>query len=395
MNNDRFTLFNSILHALVGMGFSITIGFGNPILASLGLNSSKIGIIFALSMIAGIFIQIGFSYIVENRRIITVIQCIRLEAILSIIIGIIFVIAKNNNILASISFLLALSLSTSGFPTLGALSVECLNAGEKLNFGLSRAMGSIGYSLFGFFGGYLISIVGETFLFYPYILLNVLIVLITFIHPKYVAIDIINETKSDSIISMLTKNNQFRKLILGISLIFFSHNVINNFLKDIISYVNANDIQYGIAVGLSSFLELPTLILFGIIVKRFSNISLLRISAIFMSLKVIIETLSTSFNGIVIAQFTQPLAFALFTPAVIFYMNDIVKRGNQVKAQLMIGVASMGIGGSLGNIIGGLLINTFGIRATLIISSIIAIVGAIIFMFLKDVKYKNNTVYNK
>lgn len=380
--DNKCTIINAGLHALIGMGFSVTIGFGNPILTSLSLSSKKIGLLFALAMMSGIFIQMGFSVIVENKKLISIMQCIRVEAYISILLGILIIIFQKNTLIASIVFVIALAVSTSGFPTLGALSIDCINSDISLNFGISRAMGSIGYSIIGFTGGVIISKFGAVSLFNLYIIFNIIIIILTFLHPTYETGTKHKEFDSETIAYMLKNNKEFRKLIIGICFIFFSHNVINNFLNEIIRYVRATDVQYGIAVGISSFLELPTLVLFGIIIKKFTNISLLRISAIFMTLKVVIETFSVNFSGILLAMFMQPLAFALFTPAVIFYMNDIVKPNNQVKAQLMIGVASMGIGGSLGNIIGGILIDKFGINITMMIASCVSIIGVIIFMSL-------------
>lgn len=393
-NSRKFTLFNSIFHALIGMGYSITIGFGNPILASLGLDSGIIGILFATSMFLGILIQIGASIVVENKKIINVLQCFRLEALLMVILGILMIVFKSNIIIASLIFVTSLAVSTSGFPTLGALSIDIINSGVYFNFGLSRAMGSIGYSVLGFTGGYIINLFGTINLFYIYIIVNIVIVFMSFLHPTYKAININREDNSDSIFFLLFENKKFRNLIIGICFIFFSHNVINNFLKEIMDYVNATQVQYGLAIGLSTFLELPTLIIFGMIIKKVNNLTLLKISAVFMALKVIIETISTNFGGIVIAQFTQPFAYALFTPAVIFFMNDIVKERNQIKAQLMIGVASMGLGGGLGNIVGGILIKSFGIHFTMIFSSIIAAIGVSIFLFTLNMNVETRKVNN-
>lgn len=385
---NKFTIYNSAFHLIIGIAFSITIGFGNPVLASLGFSSTQIGIIYSISMLLGIFLQSGISYIVEDKKWITTLQSIQLLAICSTILGFFMLIATSNHLLISIIFMLALSFSTAGYPLLAALSIDCINSGNDFNFGLARAMGAIGFATLGFTGGYFATIFSEISLYYIYIFIHIVLLILTFKYPKYKYISKNTDDNSESIIGMLINNKLFRQLIIGVCLIFFAHNIINNFLKEITDYVGATKVEYGIAIGLSSILELPTLIFFGKIVAKFKIFDLLKIGAFFMSLKVIIETLAVSFLGIFLAQFTQPFAYAIFTPAIIFCMNDIVKPNNQIKAQLMIGVASMGIGGGVGNIIGGILINTIGIKFTMYITSLISILAVIIFFNVDNNKIK-------
>lgn len=384
--NNKYTIFNSIFHFIVGMAYSVTIGFGNPILTDLGFSSAHIGILFSASMLFGILLQGEISIFVENKKIITITQALQIEAFISILLGIIMIIFSSNMFVTSIIFVVSLSVSTAGLPTLAALCIDGINAGKNINFGFARAMGSIGYSVLGFAGGVFASYFGTLALFYIYIILNICLFIMIYFYPKYRYENLKITNSADSIFLMIKNNKKLLIVLIAIFLIFFSHNIINNFLNEIMNYVNADQVQYGVAIGMSSFLELPTLIFFGFIIKRFTALNLLKISGIFMTLKVVIETLSYNFTGVFIAQFTQPFAYALFTPAIVYFVNDIVKPDNRIKAQLLIGIASMGIGGCLGNLIGGILVNYLGIKLTLIISSLISLLGAIIFILIKAEK---------
>lgn len=384
--NSKYTIFSSVFHFIVGMAYSVTIGFGNPILTDLGFSSTYIGILFSLSMLVGILLQAEISILVENKKIISITQALQVEAVISVILGIVMIIFSNNMLISAIAFVISLAVSTSGLPTLAALSIDSINAGKNLNFGFARAMGSIGYSTLGFLGGVFASYFGTLALFYIYIVLNILLFILIYCYPKYNYEKVITKDDSDSIFVMIKNNKKLLVILIAIFLVFFSHNIINNFLNEIMNYVNANKIQYGIAIGTSSFLELPTLIFFGFIIKKCTALNLLKISGIFMTLKVVIEMFSYNFTGIFVAQFTQPFAYALFTPAIVYFVNEIVKPDNRIKAQLLIGIASMGVGGCLGNLLGGILVNYLGIKLTLIISSLISLLGAIIFILIKAEK---------
>lgn len=383
-NSFKFTSFGSLFHLMVGMSFSGLAGFGNPILTFIGLDSSQIGIVFALAMLLGIALQMLLSVLIENYKIITIIQSYQIECILTTFFLIGAFYFKDIQVVSAIMFMLALAVSISWFPTLSALTIDCINAGIDINFGLSRAFGSIGYSLLAVIGGMLVQSFGIGVLVKTSIGINMVMLILSFTYPRYTnTVEHLNQ-EGDTILGLLKKNKKFRRIIIGISLIFFAHNIINMFMKNITDSVGATEFQYGYLMGIGSFLELPTMLLFVYLIKRYKSLILLKISAIFMTVKVVIQLLAVDYIGILISQLIQPLAFALFAPAIVFFMNEIVARKNQVKAQLMVGVACMGIGGGLGNFVGGILIKSTGIHTTLIITIMVSLIGTIMYLSIKE-----------
>ena len=168
--------------------------------------------------------------------------------------------------------------------------------------------------------------------------------------------------------------------VLGTVVVFFTHTIINNFFIQILTPIGGNESSMGTAVFLAAIVELPAMGLFNVIRKKVSCTKLLKISVVLFAVKHILIFLATNMTMIYIAQTLQMGAFAIFTPASVYYVNQIISKNDSVKGQSMVtmGITASGI---LANITGGILLDAVGVHQVLLIGGIVSVIGAIIVMF--------------
>lgn len=87
---------------------------------------------------------------------------------------------------------------------------------------------------------------------------------------------------------------------------------------------------------------------------------------------------------IYVAQVLQMGAFAIFTPASVYYVTEIISKKDLVKGQSMItvGITASGI---IANLAGGVLLDTVGVHTVLLIGGVVSVLGGILaFMTIQE-----------
>jgi hypothetical protein len=278
-------------------------------------------------------------------------------------------------------------------PTLlNSLALEYMNIGIPINYGLARGIGSISFAVVSFILGIEIQKKGADILIPLYILCYILIIALTYsfqvsakslenidgIDKKYFGKK--GKVNTSSIMSILTGNKRFTVLLVGIVLVFICHNMLNTYLIQILNRVGGDNVNLGISIGLAAALELPTMAFFVYMVRKVKCGILLKISAVFFVIKALLMLVANNVYMVYLSQSMQILAFALFTPASVYYVNQIMSESDKVKGQSLIFVATMGISGMLGNLIAGQILNYAGVPTMLFTGVLFSIVGCILML---------------
>jgi PPP family 3-phenylpropionic acid transporter len=179
------------------------------------------------------------------------------------------------------------------------------------------------------------------------------------------------------ILTFFTKYKKFSFLLIGIAMLFYSQNLIWTYLINIIENVGGNSADMGISLAITAALELPTMAGFIFLVRKIKCNSLIKISAFFFLLKVILALFAQNVYTIHLSQALQMFAYALFTPAAVYYVNSIIEKQDKVKGQSMLGVA-MCVAGTIANITGGKILDTVGVTSMLLLGTVVTACGFVI-----------------
>ena len=86
----------------------------------------------------------------------------------------------------------------------------------------------------------------------------------------------------------------------------------------------------------------------------------------------------------------QGLSYGLFTGVITYYVTYNLDAKDQLAGQTLIGIMTSGIGSTLGNVLGGILQDTFGLDYMFMFIYIVTITGALIIFTTKKINDKKN-----
>ena len=289
-------------------------------------------------------------------------------------------------------FIISLSSIMVVQPLINSIGVYYMNRGEKLNYGLARAMGSLAYALLSMVLGILVEKYNENAILGAG-MLACLIMLVMIVSFRMKSESFENhgngEQKKTSLLVFLKRYRQFSLMLLGLICIFIYHFVSNTYMFQIVEAVGGGSKEMGTAVAIAAMAELPMMIFFTPIVKRVGAGRLLKIAGIFFFIKALLNYLAGSVTGIYLMQAIQMFSFAIYCPASVYYANQVMQEEDKVKGQALI-TAAFTIGAIIGNFTGGKLIDWSGVPAMLILGAASAAVGMIIlFLTIPGEKKKN------
>ena len=74
----------------------------------------------------------------------------------------------------------------------------------------------------------------------------------------------------------------------------------------------------------------------------------------------------------------QSVTYGLLTSVLTYYVADICGKDDQVMGQTLIGMMTTGLGSMLGNVLGGVLQDMYGLSAMLLFVTVSTIIGIVI-----------------
>lgn len=385
--NNRFlpTIKYAWLQGSFWMSFCIVFAYASMFLLSRGFSNSAIGLIIAVAGVISVLLQPVVAGLADRSRrfslrflLMFLSVCMLLGAAVLLVPGLYFWC----NALFYGILLAILQIMT---PLVNAIGMECINRGIPVNFGLARGIGSLSYALISFLAGMIIAEFSTTAI--PVLIL--LCYLFVFLAARCFLFRSAEEEKEANAIHTKKQDKEgqnfsffkvYRKffvLLTGISLLFICHNILSNYLFQIMSYYGGGSREMGIAAGIAATLELPTMAAFSFLIRKMSSGTLLKISAIFFTIKSCMTLFAAGVSGIYLAQTAQMFGFALFIPASVYYTNMLMRPCDRAKGQALM-TATNTIGSVFGSLIGGFLLDGIGVPAMLALCAVVSALGMIL-----------------
>ncbi|EEU64677.1 LOW QUALITY PROTEIN: conserved hypothetical protein, partial [Enterococcus faecalis DS5] len=166
-------------------------------------------------------------------------------------------------------------------------------------------------------------------------------------------------------------------LFLGFSFLFTFHTMINSFLAQIFENIHGGSKEVGIALMIAALCELPGMIFFEQLVKKKSSKFWLSVASISFAVRGFMMLLASSILMMEMTHLLQAFSFALFIPASAYLFNQFLADDDRVFGQTMIIIATT-LGGVIGNVLGGSLLQHFGVWEMLIFGTGFAVLGALL-----------------
>ncbi len=361
----------SIYQALFALILLPYFAYGTYYLLYLGQSSLSIGIILSLSYGLAALIQTPLASLCD-RKILSLSSLLKINLLLFTLAS----LALALGVLPLISFSLSLILLYLINPLLNALSVEISQQGHELNFGLAKGISSLSYAGFSLILGSLLGLGGPRLVPFTSALGGTLFLLLLLADKKEIS-------STSKKLKTRKKGSLFKEipglfgLLLGVSLVYANYSMFNSYLINTIRDVGGSESSLGLAVAIAAAAEVPSMVFFSKIMKRFKLNHLMVFSALFFTLKTLLAYLAKSVLVLYLSQFMQLFSFGIYLPTSVYYMAEISTEDFRAQAQAAITGATT-FGSLFASLLGGLLIQYLGISSMLLIASAVSALGTLL-----------------
>lgn len=172
---------------------------------------------------------------------------------------------------------------------------------------------------------------------------------------------------------------------IGIALIFLGFLGMTPFARFFSLYVQEflHIQSYAGLWALAAAAEVPFMFFSGFFIKRYGAEKIIVLSLFAICIRNIIYVVFPTFGGAIAGQLLHSICFGLFHPAaVVFVCHHAPKKLIAVALTLYSSVA-VGVGSVIGNVIGGMIIDSFGYQFLFIFFAIFPFLGILLYLFFK------------
>jgi len=391
----RLNLYYIIAQGLYWMMVCCTISMGSAYLSNRGYSTVGIGALFAIAYLVATVLQQVVSYLTDKASSFDVVDVLALLGAI-VTLDLFFAIGTNaKGFGTSFTFFIGAMVATVIQPFLNALNFHIEKYNVEMNFGVARASGSFFFFIMSLLAGNFMTLTTEravTILGFVVSATFVVVIILIYRELKNSGIEIqddydpfSDESKDNNfslelVKTFIDKYEMFFVFLIGVVCFYFGHVLINNFLYQITVNVGGNEASNGGLLALQAIVELPAMIFFNQLKDKFGSIKLLSVSAIFYLVKILVTTLATSVGLLYFSMLFQALAFAIFIPASVHFVDEIMNKQDAVKGQAFVTIA-MTFSNLLSSLLGGVLIRIIGVTPTLWFGTIITFIGVVIAIF--------------
>ena len=391
MENKSLDIRYACIHGFYWMLCCSMIGYASVFLLDKGFTNTTIGTVLAISNILAVFGQPAVASYMDKTSKLSLRMLISLILVVIIALSLVLCFLTGASMVMVVLTIVAFTLMLTLQPFINSLTFAFEKNGIHINFGLARGIGSVAYAVMSLILGNLVAAFSPELLpfFYVGLSLCALFFVYTFFLPghKDEIVHQEKETEHDqlSMGQFIKKYKTFMLLLVATVLLFFDHSVINNFFIQVVNHINGNSADMGNAIFLAAVLELPTMALFTKFQQKIGCKNIMLISAVFFSVKHVLTYFAVNMFMIYVAQVMQMLAYAVFIPASVYYVSQLVEEHDMNKGQALV-TGAMTLASVFASLAGGVLLDALGVSKVLMIGAIISVLGTIcMFISVEDV----------
>ena len=285
----------------------------------------------------------------------------------------------------------ALSLFTSStLPLAESLTLAHLATTDG-HYSRIRLWGSIGFIVASLFLGYLIDLQGINILLWVLLIAQTTIFFLSNTIPETKEI---HHKKNDLSIWKIIKTPSVIALLIGCTLMVSAHGVLYNFYSIYLKEHGYSSATIGWLWAVGVICEIFIFMLMPKILRRYSLKAILLMSLFLGVIRFILIGASPDhFYLLFIAQIFHAATFGSFHAASIEIIAYFFKGRNQSRGQAIYNSVAYGIGGTIGGLGGGYLIQYLGGQIGFMIAAISPLIGFIVIWFGLKLEIKGNKIF--
>ena len=350
-----------------------------------GFTNTQVGILLATANITSALFQPFIADVIDKKGWLTNRRFILISCMVILAGSLLLRFISDNKAVIFIIYALIYMIQFAYQPVMTALCFEYQKKGCGIVYGLARGLGSAGFAVTSAFIGRAVEVSGADLLpTVTAIIMAVSLVAVFFYKPSDNAASegdsesgAITEKAHSRITDFFRTYPAFMLFVLATICFFFAHNMINDFMIQIIRHLGGGETELGYSNFLQAILELPVMALIGFVLRKVSPAKLLVFSGAAFFVKILILIFAQNMVWMFVSQSFQLFAYAVFIPAGAYYVSHTMAENDQVKGQAYV-TSAITIGGVFSNLISGVILDNLGMSPMLITGTVVCFVGVLI-----------------
>lgn len=267
----------------------------------------------------------------------------------------------------------------------------CIFIREKrsyLNYGITRGIGSLSFAFTALIFGDIFTNYGIDNMFLAHsvfaALAGISALCLDNIPVRGKQANIAQQPKRDSYFQTLSKLFQNKRYVILIICMFLASltNIASySFSSLLVLDMGGGSTEVGIVLFMMAASEAPVLFIFQRLARRFKFEKMLCFAFFFVILRTLCPVLSPTLGWVFFFQTFQAVSLGLYLPATLSYISKICDRSLTATAVTFAISFSEGFAGIIGNFMGGILSDAFGIRSVFYLYTCFGVVAFIIFTY--------------
>ncbi|ETT41482.1 maltose permease [Paenibacillus sp. FSL R7-269] len=361
-------------------------GSFNPYVTSLlvhqGMTSQRIGVMMAFGTLLAILFQPLWGILVDRY------QRTRLVLMLTLIVPGTIVYLYNVKWLVVIVLVYSLYtiFQSTQTPIADSYAVNAASAAGT-SFGTIRLFGSIGTALGGYFGGLYLNWMGVTELWIPFLIFNLLALLLVITIPVNVERRTQHVTFTSGIRQLLG-NRVFLLFLAGCFLVNQTLTAFNSFFVLTFQMAGGSFAWSGIALMIASITSVPAMLVAARVLKKYGYEKTLMLASVVYMLRWAIQWLIPVPGVMIGVQTLHGMSFGFFYIAAVEYVASITGKELQATGQSLFNMVFVGLGGIAGNLLNGYLLETGGPGLMYFSCTVSAALGALLLYKVSSISRK-------
>ncbi|MFE6073585.1 MFS transporter [Paenibacillus sp. NPDC057886] len=360
------------LYLFMGLAGGIFNPYINPILVAQGFSSKETGFIMAFGTLVSIILQPIWGIMVDKFK------KTRFVLVISLLVP--ASLAYFYNIQVYMILILIYTLCTifqvTQIPVADSYAVTAARAANT-SYGMIRLFGSLGTGVGGFAAGVYLSQFSIHMLWLPFLMFNILSAILASRLPRQTSISSSSVTFSVGLARLL-RNRTFLLFLTGCFLVNQTLTAFNSFFVISFQMAGGSVAMTGTALLLASITNVPSMLVAAFILRKWGHERTMLLAAGAYMLRWGIQWLWPTPEVMIGIQVLHGLSFGFFYIAAVEYVASVTGREMQATGQSLFNMVFAGLGGIVGNMLNGYLLDTGGPSLMYLACTISAALGAII-----------------
>ncbi|WFA87428.1 MFS transporter [Paenibacillus amylolyticus] len=360
------------LYLFMGLAGGMFNPYINPILVAQGFSSKETGFIMAFGTLVSIILQPIWGILVDKFK------KTRFVLVISLLVP--ASLAYFYNIQVYFILILIYTLCTifqvTQIPVADSYAVTAARAANT-SYGMIRLFGSIGTGVGGFAAGMYLSQFSIHMLWLPFLLFNILSAILASTLPRQTSISSSSVTFSVGLARLL-RNRTFLLFLTGCFLVNQTLTAFNSFFVISFQMAGGSVTMTGTALLLASITNVPSMLAAAFILRKWGHERTMMLAAGAYMLRWGIQWLWPTPEVMIGVQVLHGLSFGFFYIAAVEYVASVTGREMQATGQSLFNMVFAGLGGIVGNMLNGYLLDSGGPSLMYLACTISAALGSVI-----------------